>query len=280
MSARPLFFFCLLALGLLSACGGGSDATVAVPVAEAIAADRISYGQATQFTLTGSRLAGAASVAVSRCDDLETSPDVTQTSKVVTCTIKAVGADAVTVSVRDASGALLLSQAFSVPKPQVSLQTNLGTLVVELAPAQAPVSVDNFLRYVHSGFYKDTVFHRVVTGFVAQGGWINRSPAIQPGQFPPIVLESANGLRNLRGTLGMARTEELNSATSQFYFNLVDNPSLDYASDTNPGYAVFGALVSGVDVLDAIGKTPVASKYGLPAYPVTDIVIESATQTR
>jgi peptidyl-prolyl cis-trans isomerase A (cyclophilin A) len=159
------------------------------------------------------------------------------------------------------------------------MSTSLGDIIVELNPTAAPVTVNNFLRYVSSGFYSDTLFHRV-TGFVAQGGWLTTEPAIKAGTLAPISLESNNGLSNVRGSIGMVRTTEANSAASQYYFNLLDNPGLNYVSDAQPGYAAFGMVVEGLNVLDAIGSVPIESKYGLSNVPVDNLILLSAEQVQ
>ncbi len=139
-------------------------------------------------------------------------------------------------------------------KPRVRLTTNKGVIVVELEAQKAPKTVTNFLRYVQEGFYAGTVFHRVVRGFVVQGGGFTAKLEKKP-THDPIPNEASNGLSNLRGTIAMARTMDPNSATAQFYFNLRDNTALDYQDSTarGAGYCVFGRIVEGIDVVDAIG---------------------------
>ena len=141
--------------------------------------------------------------------------------------------------------------------PVVELQTNLGTIAVRLDYANAPITADNFIDYVNTGFYRNTLIHRVVKDFVIQGGGMDRAT----GQFkttnPPIVNEASNGLGNLTGTIAMARTSNPDSATSQFFINLVDNTGLDYGSVNNPaGYAVFGRVIKGMAIVNQIGKLP------------------------
>ncbi|MCU0968143.1 MAG: peptidylprolyl isomerase [Rubrivivax sp.] len=139
----------------------------------------------------------------------------------------------------------------------VELQTNLGTIAVQLDYAKAPITADNFVAYVSSGFYRNTLIHRSVPGFVVQGGGFNRADGKLKATQPPIVNEASNGLSNRRATIAMARTSSPNSATSQFFVNLVDNPGLDFGSASNPsGYAVFGRVVKGMNVVDAIAALP------------------------
>ncbi|ARU55018.1 hypothetical protein OLMES_0931 [Oleiphilus messinensis] len=136
---------------------------------------------------------------------------------------------------------------------QVEVTTNYGVFTVELFNREAPVSVNNFLNYVDTGFYNEVIFHRVVANFVIQAGYVTSEYALKNATFGPIVNEAANGLSNVRGTLAMARTSEPDSATAQFYINLKDNTDLDY-SDSSAGYAVFGEVKSGIDIIDTIGE--------------------------
>lgn len=139
--------------------------------------------------------------------------------------------------------------------PRVRMQTSMGDIVLELDAEKAPRSVENFLRYVREGFYDGTIFHRVIAGFVIQGGGFTADYNKKP-THAPILNEADNGLRNERGTIAMARTFEPHSATSQFYINLKDNAFLDHKNATPRGfgYAVFGHVVKGMDVVDAIAR--------------------------
>lgn len=155
--------------------------------------------------------------------------------------------------------------------------TSKGTVVVELYPLNAPVTVANFLQYVTDGFYKEKIFHRVISDFVIQGGGFDAQLNLAANRAP-ITLEVCNGLSNTRGTIAMARTSVLNSATSQFFINVVDNTSLDTAGG---GYAVFGKVVSGMDVVDLIKAVPTQTVIGFGSdVPVTPITITSATRTQ
>jgi cyclophilin family peptidyl-prolyl cis-trans isomerase len=172
-----------------------------------------------------------------------------------------------------------------IETPVVLLSLSQGTIELELDPERAPVSVQNFLNYVNSNFYSNTIFHRVIQDFVIQGGGFtpgNPDPVAKPPTQPAIALESNNGLSNVRGALAMARTSAPDSATSQFYINVVDNPSLDYKSEQEPGYAVFGKVISGLDVVDAISIVPTRSvpSLGLNNVPVTNVVVTTARQIR
>ena len=156
---------------------------------------------------------------------------------------------------------------------KVKLSTSAGDIVVELDAAKAPKSVANFVQYVKAGHYTNTVFHRVIDSFMVQGGGMTADLAEKPTRAP-IALEAGNGLSNLRGTLAMARTGVPDSATAQFFINVVDNPRLDSAGG---GYAVFGKVVEGMDVVDKIRMVPVGNKGPYQNVPVTPVVIKQAT---
>ena len=166
----------------------------------------------------------------------------------------------------------------TVSKPRVALNTNLGRIVIELDPVRAPKSSENFLQYVSDGFYAGTVFHRVIDGFMVQGGGFTADLQLKPTRAP-IPNEANNGLSNLRGTVAMARTNEPHSATSQFFINVVDNQRLDFVAEQNGlwGYAVFGSVVEGMEVIDRIRAIPTGGQGPLPRdVPTEPVVIESA----
>ena len=160
--------------------------------------------------------------------------------------------------------------------PRLQIVTSAGTIVVLLDAARAPKSVANFVQYAKSGFYTSTVFHRVIPGFMIQGGGFTADMREKPTRAP-IALESRNGLRNLRGTLAMARTSDPNSATSQFFINLVDNPALDYPGADGNGYAVFGRVVAGMDVVDRIAATPTHDFGPYQNVPQQPVLIQSVS---
>lgn len=162
------------------------------------------------------------------------------------------------------------------PAPHVALKTNMGEIVLELNQEKAPKSVANFLQYVNSGFYKGTVFHRVIDGFMIQGGGFDKNMK-QKATKPAIQNEAKNGLQNVTYSIAMARTGDPHSATSQFFINVSDNGALDYPGRDGFGYTVFGKVVSGMDVVDKIKAVPVADKGPHQNVPVTPVVIESAT---
>ena len=160
--------------------------------------------------------------------------------------------------------------------PKVRFETNKGAFVVKLNPAKAPVTVKNFLRYVDSGFYAGTTFHRVISGFMIQGGGFTPEMS-KKDTNAPIPLEVGKGLSNLRGTIAMARTSDPNSATSQFFINVVNNRKLDVLGG---GYAVFGEVVEGMEVVDAIRAVPTARKGPYGDVPVEPVVITGAQRVK
>ncbi|MEW6164795.1 MAG: peptidylprolyl isomerase [Pseudomonadota bacterium] len=170
--------------------------------------------------------------------------------------------------------ALCLSSAWAA-NPQVELKTSHGAIVLELDAAKAPKTVENFLQYVRDGFYDGTVFHRVIDGFMIQGGGFT-SDLKQKDTRAPIANEAKNGLRNTIGSIAMARTADPHSASAQFFINLVDNAPLDYPSRDGWGYAVFGRVVQGLDVVRKIGKVATGNAGFHQNVPVTPVVIESA----
>lgn len=169
--------------------------------------------------------------------------------------------------------------AGAAPNPQVLVKTSMGELVIELYPDKAPLSVANFLRYVNDGFYGGTIFHRVIGSFMIQGGGFTAE--LYKGQMrpkptrAPIAIESRNGLKNDTGWVAMARTSDPNSATSQFFVNVVDNAGLNHPQPDGHGYAVFGKVVSGMDVINAIRKVRTGSVGPYQDVPVDAVLIDS-----
>lgn len=159
--------------------------------------------------------------------------------------------------------------------PQIVIETNMGDIEVELYPDKAPNTVGNFLRYVDSRFYDGTIFHRVIYGFMIQGGGFTKEME-QKKTLDPIAIESSNGLKNDRGTIAMARTSDPNSATSQFFINTRNNSSLDYYASTmrGYGYTVFGKVIKGMDVVDHIEMVNTGSKGYMDDVPVKPVMIE------
>lgn len=155
----------------------------------------------------------------------------------------------------------------------VCMLTSSGEIVVELYDNYAPQTVANFYNYVAAGFYTNTLIHRVDRDFIVQGGGYTSGMVAKTPLFAPIKLESNNGLSNLRGTLAMARRSDPDSATSQFFFNVNDNPSLDYQNAANPGYAVFGRIISGLPTLDAINVVPTYTYSSTDIEPRTEVLV-------
>ena len=160
--------------------------------------------------------------------------------------------------------------------PMVEMRTSLGTMKIELYPEKAPKTVENFVGYAGERFYDGTVFHRVISGFMIQGGGFTPDMSEKETRAP-IANEASNGLKNVRGSLAMARTGDPHSASSQFFINTVDNPFLDFTAETvqGYGYAVFGQVVEGLETLDAIKKVSTGSRDGYDDVPVDPVVIES-----
>jgi peptidyl-prolyl cis-trans isomerase A (cyclophilin A) len=175
-----------------------------------------------------------------------------------------------------ASAPAFAQTAATAAYPQVLLKTTDGDIRLELYPDKAPKSVANFLDYVKSGQYNGTIFHRVIRGFMIQGGGYTTSYTEKPTRAP-IPLESRNGLKNMTGTIAMARTSDPNSATAQFFINTVDNAGLDYPNPDGNGYAVFGKVVSGMDVVKTIEGTPTTERGSMGDVPQKPVVIQSAT---
>lgn len=160
---------------------------------------------------------------------------------------------------------------------KVKLTTNLGAITIQLDAQKAPVTTENFLSYTKEGFYNGTIFHRVIPGFMAQGGGFD-TKFEQKTTHAPIKNEADNGLKNKRGSIAMARTSDPQSATAQFFINLKDNGFLDYSAPNSQGwgYAVFGEVVEGMDVVDKMAQQPTGNRGGHQDVPQSDIVIEKA----
>lgn len=175
------------------------------------------------------------------------------------------------VSAQDATGGAGASE--TPANPRAVIHTSMGDITLELFAKEAPITVENFIGYVRDGFYEGTIFHRVISHFMIQGGGMTADLKAKP-TGDPIVNESANGLANLRGTIAMARTSMPDSATSQFFINVQDNPSLDH-KPTAAGYTVFGKVVDGMEVVDDIRFVETTSMPPYHDVPVEPVVIES-----
>jgi cyclophilin family peptidyl-prolyl cis-trans isomerase len=194
--------------------------------------------------------------------------------------VDASGEASTSVTIGDPSQALPADNDYgdTMPHPTVTLSTTLGDIRIELFPEDAPLSVANFLGYVESGYYDGLIFHRVIPGFVVQAGGHGPDMALKQTTQPQVTNESDNGLRNLRGTLSMARMPKPHTATSQFFISLQDNANLDHSGGPEGwGYAVFGRVIEGMDVVDLIATKPRGSTEAGPRdVPLEAIVIVSA----
>lgn len=260
------------------------DTTAPVSTAPSVAAatpDRLSYGRLSTFTITGTNLATAVTFSATGCDGLAVLAGGSVTQQTVTCTPNQLLSVRLAASVGGSE--VYASNALAVPKPRVTLTTTAGSIVVELEPGVVKATVDNFLAYSNAGFFNGTIFHRVIPGFVVQGGGFtsaaNNTLTAQTGLRAAIALQSNQGLSNLRGTIAMARTNLPDTATSQFFFNTVDNTFLDYARPAAPGYAVFGRITSDLAVVDVMSTVATHTVGGNTDVPVTDIVLTTAAQT-
>ena len=169
---------------------------------------------------------------------------------------------------------LLLASGSAFAAPSVEMQTSIGKIVIELDAAKAPKTVENFLQYAKDGFYTGTVFHRVIDGFMIQGGGFTKEMEQKPAERK-VENEGKNGLKNLRGTIAMARTQDPHSASAQFFINHKDNAMLDYPSRDNWGYAVFGKVTEGLDVVDKIAKVATGNRGGHQNVPIEPVIIQS-----
>jgi cyclophilin family peptidyl-prolyl cis-trans isomerase len=170
----------------------------------------------------------------------------------------------------------LLSSVAWAANPQVEITTSTGSIVLELEPDNAPQTVENFLHYVKAGHYNGTIFHRVIPGFMIQGGGFMPDMQEKQASRPPLKNEAGNGLRNATGTIAMARTPDPHSATAQFFINVADNPALDFRAPTREGYgyAVFGKVVKGMEVVQRIVKVSTAARPPHADVPVKAVLIE------
>ena len=184
-----------------------------------------------------------------------------------------------TINLKTALVTVLIGAAFAMPAmaQKVRLATTLGDIVIELDAEKAPKSAANFVQYVKAKHYDGTIFHRVIANFMVQGGGLKSDMTEKP-KLSPIALESKNGLRNLRGSVALARTSDPNSASAQFFINVVDNPFLDADNARDGlGYAVFGKVVQGMEVVDRMREVPTKSEGRYPDVPVTPVMIKKAT---
>lgn len=179
-----------------------------------------------------------------------------------------------TLTILGAAWCLATTALPSVAAPSVEMQTSMGTMVIELDADKAPITVKNFLQYAKDGFYDATIFHRVINGFMIQGGGFTKDMSEKP-TGKAIQNEAKNGLKNLRGTIAMARRGDPHSATAQFFINHRDNPGLDYPSQDGWGYAVFGKVTQGMEVVDKIAKVATTNRGMFQDVPAEPVVIQS-----
>jgi cyclophilin family peptidyl-prolyl cis-trans isomerase len=268
---------------LLNACGGGNADFP--PVVTGFKVQTLQYGRTAVIYVGGNDLRNTMTVDTnSACETPSFAASSSTTQLEINCTVTAVGD--IPLTLKAANGQVLYQTTLNVAKPQVQFSisqgtTSLGNITLELDPAAAKSTVNNFLNYVNTDYYTNTLFHRVMPGFVVQAGGYTTGMVKKPGQTGPIVLQSNNGLSNLRGTVAMARlSDPVDSATSEFYINLVDNLFLNYKSDLDSerGYAVFGTVVQGMEVADAIAKQATGSVNMNANVPITDVTITAARQ--
>lgn len=263
-------------LSLLSACGGSDGFQ---PVVTGVKVQSAAYGKTATIYIGGKDLRSYLTVDTQgACTNPSFASNSTTDTLVLNCAVSKTGDFA--LAIKTPEGQTIYTSTVSVPMPQVSLFTSKGNITLELDPLAAPLSVNNFLNYVNKGFYRGTLFHRVIPNFVVQGGGYTTGMVKKSGQASPIELESNKGLSNLRGSLAMARTYLPNSATSEFYINLKDNVSLDYKNAANPGYAVFGKVIQGLEVVDAMALEPTGVVGSFSDVPLTDITLSLALQTQ
>lgn len=172
------------------------------------------------------------------------------------------------------AAAICLLSGMALAVPTVEMETSQGKVLIELNAKEAPKSVANFLQYAKDGFYNGTVFHRVIPGFMIQGGGFDEKMSQKPTR-PSIENEAKNGLKNARGTLAMARKPDPHSATAQFFINHKDNDFLNYPGQDGWGYTVFGKVTQGMDVVDKIASTPTGVVRGMPDVPQTPVIIKT-----
>ncbi|GBU08980.1 hypothetical protein AwWohl_01180 [Gammaproteobacteria bacterium] len=176
------------------------------------------------------------------------------------------------------SSVTALALTIASAKPTVEINTNYGNILIELADKEAPITVKNFLEYAENGHYEDTIFHRVIKGFMIQGGGFSPN-MVQKTTLAPIKIESMNGLKNDLGTIAMARTGNPNSATNQFFINTKDNEFLNYtaANSEGYGYTVFGKVIEGMDVITTIENLNTSNQDGHQDVPITQVIIRKIT---
>lgn len=255
----------------------------------------LKYNQTATLLVPTTSQADTVAVTSGQCGSMVVAAATYDKARAVTCTVSATGSATFSATVTSGSSTQTFTKTTTVPEPQVTVKTSQGDFVIELNPTAAPLTVKNFLNHVTS-FYANTLFHRVEgasatnSNYVVQAGGFTTGMTAKTALVSNLTLEtSATSPKNLKYSVGMARSTAANSGTSQFYVNLRDNPGFDYVSSTQPGYAVFGTVVSGTDTIDKIAAQPThdVTTYGagnvantFHNVPVTDITITSTTQTQ
>lgn len=265
-------------LAILSACGGGGSSG---PQVSSIAAANARYGATATITVSGAALDEGIVVGIEGpCENLTTVVGGSADTRQYTCDITAVGDFIATVS--RAGGGVVGRLTVNVPRPRVEVTTGKGSFLIELDPEAAPQSVRNFLAYVNGNFYNNVIVQAVYPGRGIVAGGFQTGLRVKNPTRAAIPLESGNGLKNLRGTVAMLRGADPNSARATWFVNTADNADLDRQSAEVPGYAVFGRVVVGLDVVDVISALPFRPDLatGLSNVPETEVVITDATQTR
>jgi cyclophilin family peptidyl-prolyl cis-trans isomerase len=294
----PRFIVTVLAALSMVGCGGGGDDPAPIPTVSSVSvvAGSSKYSQQMVIAVTGTDVDQQLYVTSPSCTGMTLSLSAPYVSNSATayyrCRVTALGTNLVTVA-RAVDQVTLGSAAFTVAQPQVTMTVTdegasfTGTMVFTLYPTEAPLTVNNFLNYVNTGFYLGTIFHRVnnTTAVVQGGGYlpftVGAAPVLKTATFAPVPLEVGRGLSNVQWSLGMARGPALDSAASQFYINVLDNASLD---GLNGGYAVFGTVSSGTNVVTAMDTSPCTNAFfastGSECAPIPNIQIIAASQTQ
>jgi cyclophilin family peptidyl-prolyl cis-trans isomerase len=269
------FLASLILIGLISACGGSTGFP---PVVTGVKVQSLQYGRTATIYIGGKDLRSSVVVETNgACTEPSFATNSSTDTLVLNCKVAQTGDWPLVL--KSAEGNLIHSSMLNVPQPEVTFLTSAGNITMELNPAVAPITVNNFLNYVNTGYYRSTLFHRVIPGFMIQGGGYTTGLVRRTG-LPPIVLESNKGLSNLRGTVAMARTNVADSATTEFFINLVDNTFLDYRNEGSPGYAVFGKVTQGQEVVDAIGAKETGVLNGFADVLLEEITITLALQVK
>ena len=253
MNAHSLFRLCFLVTGaaVLASCGGGGGNSSGGPAVNTLAAGNARMGGTSTITVSGRNLReGIAARIEGPCETLTTVANGTDDTQQYTCDVRGVGE--IRVIITDTKGTFLARLAFQVPMPQVSVVTGSGTFVLDLDAVKAPLSTLNFLAYVNAGFYRNVLIDRVIRDRGIASGGFTTGLVAKAATRAAIALESNNGLKNLRGTVGVLREGGPVSGRARWYINTADNADLDFVDEANPGFAVFGTVSSGMSVVDAI----------------------------